>query len=66
MSKERVTVRVHPGGKTEIKVEGVGGPACLQRTAKLVESLGGRVHSTEYTEEFHAQQQQEAYQNVGG
>ncbi len=49
----RVLVVVKPDGTTEMKVEGISGPACLKATKELEDALG-KVAQRVKTAEFDA------------
>lgn len=50
MAEEIVEITVRPDGKVELRVNGVPGMDCLERTEDLTRLLGGDVELQELTE----------------
>lgn len=50
-----VKIRIKPGGKLEIKVQGVAGPTCSDVTKALQKALGNTTNDQK-TDEFYKEQ----------
>jgi hypothetical protein len=50
-----VKIRIKPGGKVEVKVQGVTGPTCTDVTKSLQKALGNTINDQK-TEEFYKEQ----------
>jgi hypothetical protein len=53
---ERIEAKIYPNGRVEYVVKGIKGPECLELVEAINKDLGGRVISTEPTEEFFQQE----------
>jgi len=62
---QEITIRVGKGGKINLDVAGVKGGACKDLT-KAFEKAMGKVVSTENTNEYYEQEQQDKLQQGGG
>ncbi|MGP3971718.1 DUF2997 domain-containing protein [Streptomyces sp. 6N223] len=59
MAEESVEIVIAPDGTVEMRVQGVGGPRCVEDTDGLVRLLGGAVEHHELTEEAYQQGEDE-------
>ena len=59
MAEEIVEITVRPDGRVDMRVNGVPGMDCLERTEDLTLLLGGEVEAREMTAEAY----EEAYQD---
>jgi len=62
---QEITIRVGKGGKINLDVAGVKGGTCKDLT-KAFEKAMGKVVSTENTNEYYEQEQQDKLQQGGG
>lgn len=53
MEIQEIEVVIRPDGKTQLRVRGAKGAACLALTSELETLLGGDVVAREKTAEFH-------------